>query len=393
MIRSCRTPILDRFPPGPLGNPLPASCRRSAFTIIELLVVIAIIGLLVALLLPAVQQAREAARRSQCKNNMKQLGLALHNFEDVHGGFPKVASSYGTGTNSSHGAIYGAVLLPYLEQTALFNALTLTGDTGDWGFSSLREGRESIHSTNPTWRNVAVVQTRLPVTQCPSAGLPLGGYRDRSCAGWYIDHKHQTTYMPCFSSVITHDYRTTAPATHQFGRFGSQPERWPMMDGILVLRKDDKHNYDQAPLYATKLRDVTDGLSNTVLLGEVLPGNHDYTVREDYTNAANPFIPTSSGYITKKDHSFIGCEDMDWNPGTDWSEAACSLGVPINFKLPANPTTDDNAAWELSFSSAHSGGAHFLMGDGAVRFVNESIDESTRKAIGSRDGNETIGEF
>lgn len=279
------------------------------------------------------------------------------------------------------------MLLPFLEQTALSNAISLSDDGANFAFSSLTAS-PSVTSTSAGTRNVAAVETLLPVLQCPSAGLPNGGYQDASCTPWYVNAKQFTTYMPCFSSVVVSDQSPTT-----LGAFASDPNQRPNMNGILGLRTNASLNHvTSGPPIAVKAGEILDGLSNTVLFGEVLPGiQQRFNLTEDWYNASNPYATT--GKITKKDHSAIGADDLDEGAGWDWSEAVCSLGVAINYKLPASPTTANISAWELSFGSGHAGGAHFTLGDGSVRFISDSVDTTIRQAIGSRNGSEQIGEF
>jgi prepilin-type processing-associated H-X9-DG protein/prepilin-type N-terminal cleavage/methylation domain-containing protein len=189
-----------------------------AFTLIELLVVIAIIAILIALLLPAVQQAREAARRSTCKNNMKQMGLAMHNYHDVHGSFP-----YGLWDDDSYG--WGTFLLPHLDQTPIFNQL-------DFNFHMDRSGNLPVGSLaadvfeSPGYNTV--VNTPLSVYLCPSA--PLEGRQNGAGPA-------RSDYLGCNGTAD---------------------------DGVFVRFTDQANGQD--PIIS--IRDITDGTSNTFTIGE-----------------------------------------------------------------------------------------------------------------------------
>ncbi|TWT62124.1 DUF1559 domain-containing protein [Rubinisphaera italica] len=279
---------------------------RKAFTLIELLVVIAIIAILVALLLPAVQQAREAARRSSCKNNLKQLGLAMHNYHDVHQIFPY---GYNTapGSCSTDAAStldmfngWGFHILPYIEQAALYDDLNSKGasDCTRW---------------NSTPALVAAGQganTIINTYNCPSD--PGGGLNTK------ISSRGKSNYK-----AVTRDASNNAFA------FGTSSIR-------------------------TRIRDITDGTSNTFLIGEA---------------------GTTGTYR-----------------GGLW------MGI-VSDVHDNSANITDTAGWRINgtepeaFNSKHTGGCQFLLADGAVRFVSENIDGPLYVALGTKDGEEVIGEY
>lgn len=302
--------------------------HRSGFTLIELLVVIAIIAVLIALLLPAVQQARESARRSQCKNNFKQLGLALHNYHDTvltfpPGQFQLIASDIpGKGTNRSS---WMQRILPYIDQAPLY----ITISPGMQGSSDCT-----------TWG--PAISTVVPSLMCPSdpAGPKDTTYSSLPQQGF------SGNYMLCSGSQI-------------FGTSGGGGNSNGMFYG----------------LSSTRVRDVTDGTSNTVMGSEILlakdVGAHDIRGRYYNTYDGNTLITT---YLppntTTGDRTETGnCISGRFNP-------CASSGQNVMFAR-----------------SMHTGGAHVLMGDGAVRFVSENISLTIWQALGTRAGGETIGDF
>ncbi|MCA8985460.1 MAG: DUF1559 domain-containing protein [Planctomycetaceae bacterium] len=304
---------------------------RCAFTLIELLVVIAIIAILVALLLPAVQQAREAARRSQCKNNLKQIGLALHNYHDAHRTFPFGFDELGTG--------WTAMLLPYLEQASLYNTLTFaeTG-AGDW------------HVAGP---NRDACETLIPLFRCPSN--PVQEHVDS--AG--IPNRVPVTYIANASGDRTAD--------RNWGHPGSIGEIGVNQNGMFFWNS------------SIRMRDLIDGSSNTVAIGEAP------------TDVTRTFPGSGGNEIL--DHFGIGSPDIDGdgNPRRDFSEFLGSMGVEFN--LIFRPNGLDGDMMTLSYGSYHKGGGHFALADGSVRFISENLDSTVRMALGTRNGGEVLGEF
>ena len=213
--------------------------RSRGFTLIELLVVIAIIAILIALLLPAVQQAREAARRTQCKNNMKQLGLALHNYHDVYTTFPSgwVAVEPGVGPNAHdglNGAGWGTMVLPYLDQAPLYNQFDA-----------------DLAIENPA--NFSFIDNVLPAWQCPSDPKP-----DK----WEI--LEEATGMPFSPPVIL-------PAANYIGSFGTEElDGCENAPGTAPVAASGQCEGDGVLYHNSKvrIRDITDGTTNTFIVGE-----------------------------------------------------------------------------------------------------------------------------
>ncbi len=326
----------------------PAAGHRRGFTLIELLVVIAIIAVLIALLLPAVQSAREAARRTQCRNNLKQLALALHNYHDTHGTFPFGWDDHGTG--------WSAMILPQLEQGGYYNGLTFaeTG-AGNWGSGG---GNEKLCGT------------LLGVFRCPSMNQPE-----------HLDESHpQADGIP---GRVPASYRGVASSTATH-------------DGEAATKPSFKDPADIDGLFGgcTKLglRHVTDGTSNTLLLGE------SYTDFE-FEKACNSLDPNNMTARENTDHWSIGSPDIDGyshalapgGQGQEFTEFVGSTAAAVNARLRQAEFT--GCEIESSFGSYHGGGAFFCLCDGSVRFIADAIDRSAYRGLGSRNGREVVGEF
>lgn len=289
---------------------------KRAFTLIELLVVIAIIAILIALLLPAVQQAREAARRSSCKNNMKQIGLAMHNYHDVHTSLPM-------GMNNQTYSPFTAIL-PFLDQANLQNIYDF-----DLGY------------TDPA--NLTALNTTLPVYLCPTMVLPRA-----------------VPFEPCDEDGAPTSYGASMGIHDAGTSYLTEP------DGMFPGRNHEK-------IKPTLFRDVTDGLSNTIMCGEFNYRLEDYLwsghSSSCASNAAYQGTPRWGSHRWGGGYSGVAMGDTSGD---------------FNVNLDANRST-----WR----SDHVGGAHFLLGDGAVRFVSENIDAELLDALATKSGGEVIGDF
>jgi prepilin-type N-terminal cleavage/methylation domain-containing protein len=330
---------------------------RRGFTLIELLVVIAIIAVLIALLLPAVQQAREAARRSQCKNNLKQLGLALHNYHDAAKMFPPgAAEAYCSAAGCGTGGIrewsgYGphTFLLPYLDQGQLFKQVVFQGI--GWH-----------EAGNATQRN-----TKLAAYICPSdAVFPSAapGNNYSFCAG------------PSFG--------WTTNVSQQLGMFG------------LTI--------------TVSTATVRDGLSNTIAAGEIIKADNNnavYQVGDLVRNIPLGSLPGVKPTLAQLDAYGAACDagkvaNNISVVGDHWMDLMMTNGM---FNTMAQP----NWKWPTCHSCAgcgrgdgtgvfpsrsqHSGGSHHLMGDGATRFINNTIDLATYQNLGSVNQRDLVGEY
>ena len=326
------------------------SDRRNAFTLIELLVVIAIIAVLVALLLPAVQQAREAARRTQCKSQLKQIALAMHNYESTHSCFPpgQIRLSFATTPRVRGWSMY-VQILPYFEQTTLYN---------QWDFAN--------PLANEANGNTAFV---LPILLCPSATLVQNPFVKPSGA------RYALTSYGGNGGTQSHP-PANASGDGMFA--GSGP---PITTPLTV-----QHGL-------VRIRDVLDGTSNTLLLGERshYDPNYDSFFAGGY--AQNPM--GGWGYWAPSGGQ-LGLTDLTMS----------SFGQ-INYRLPFNfankpGSISSSATFDASleskqrlsaFGSQHTGGAQVALVDGSVRFLSENIDMNTLRSLSTRGGGEVVGEF
>ncbi|HEV7280870.1 MAG TPA: DUF1559 domain-containing protein [Pirellulaceae bacterium] len=314
--------------------------RRSAFTLVELLVVIAIIGVLVALLLPAVQAAREAANRMSCGNNLKQLGIGVHNYHDTHKRLPLNYLVGAFDGNNPQSTSWMTQVLPFIEQQPLY-------DMFDWRYGILNDPR---NSSTPNVSNRYFAGRPLTAFMCPSdgtnegtttecaqfAGTPMGApnYKGVCGANWqWGAHSTVGTTNPKFD---TPNGNGLDDSNGMFGRGNGKPK-------------------------SDKFARCTDGLSNTLMIGEAIPAHC-----------------THSGWA--------------WCNG---STATCAR--PLNAKA-VSPNTGNKEAdrvaargdWpnNYSFMSRHPGGGQFCLGDGSVRFVPEQIDLTVYRGSATQNGGE-----
>jgi prepilin-type N-terminal cleavage/methylation domain-containing protein len=330
--------------------------RRPGFTLIELLVVIAIIAILIALLLPAVQQAREAARRTQCRNNLKQLGLALHNYHDNFNTFPPgwIGHSQNNTALPFSGWGWSTMLLPGLDQAPLYNNLSNRfATTFSYGATN---GNTVIATPAPAALEITGLNTPLPAFRCPS---DTGG-------NLIVATNVLTTGAPP---------GTTVAPTNQFAR-SNYPGvvGWDitnnrgLVDSVVATTGVYRGIFGENSRMG--IRDMTDGSSNALVVGE------RWTIRNS--------TATDQGHAT-----WAGC----LNRGTDEGQAA-TLGDSF---IRINADTDGNTATQrdntTGFASFHVGGSHFLVGDGTVKFVSENTDANVYRWLSTINDGNVVGEW
>lgn len=319
--------------------------KRSGFTLIELLVVIAIIAILVALLLPAVQQAREAARRTQCRNNLKQLGIAMHNYYDVHTAFPLLAA------DSNYGYSPQAQVLPYLEQSNLHGLIDFN--------EPLLLGPPWAPQLNPLLATAAAQV--VPVFVCPSdAGQVMyhDGNGDLFAGGNYMVN----------------------------GGSGSELNYCTGLNDGLFWRGS-----------STRFRDISDGTTTTVFMAETLFGSRgdDTTELVDAqrqmkrVSGGGPCTVNADALTAFPATRYEGRRAGAWIRSTGYH-------VLVNAHFPPNsaePDVSHHGELVSGPRSQHAGGANILMCDGSVQFMNENIDLATMRQLFSRSDGQVVSEF
>jgi len=367
------------------------SPRRSAFTLIELLVVIAIIAILIGLLLPAVQKVREAAARMKCQNNLKQLGIALHSYNDANGGYLPVGEF--NDDNKNWG--WGTAILPYIEQQSVFQALSSStinpsSNTGTGGFMIFIPGAGTNLAGHPAMttgtaagqasadqaNNNGIVNltagagaagAKLSVFQCPSDGWPV-----QTSAGY-----GKTNYLGNMGSDPT--------AGGSWATWGS-PVRGDVETGVLMQSNDNNSNWP------VKLVAITDGTSNTVAIGEVGAVKTGLSNLYD-TRATNSFPIWAGGNPNNAtqgaQHNYFRVMDVKYPPNS--KNTAQETGNSGSAQAAIDGGVSGLRALDRAFSSNHTGGINLLLCDGSVRFLTDSVNTAAYRAAGTRNGGESIG--
>jgi len=310
---------------------------RNGFTLIELLVVIAIIAVLIALLLPAVQQAREAARRSQCKNNLKQLGLAMHNYHDVYSVFPPAGVWLLKATEGTEVANWSlqSRLFPYLDQANMTNLINF-----NYGYKDVPPGVQ----------NEVVANTKVAVFLCPSE--PNSQQKDSG--RWPLSYGANMGRFFVWN-----------PANGQFGTGAFGPNS------------------------RTSTRDITDGASNTLMFSEVR-SYQPYV--EDTSMTAEAGLPSDLSIASSKTAHNEWCEGRSLQQGFTTLLGPNSHATDfLTIKDSKDATTITNAV--ITSRSTHVGIVNAALVDGSVRSISSNIDVTTWQNLGARADGQVLGEF
>jgi len=341
-----------------------ARVRRQGFTLIELLVVIAIIAILIALLLPAVQQAREAARRSQCKNNLKQFGLAMHNYHDVFNQFPPgavyqsatpVSSPPENGRDANWGATWAIFLLPYADQAALYN---------QYDFN--RNARQQVAGAGQNLQRAYLAMFNCP--SHPAVNSRLNQDYDGFAKGTYAANATSRHYFE------TDDFRNAATRgpISAIGQWGAN------------------------------VRDILDGTTNSVLLSEIVKVDNGGDDRGAWAWASGTLFcgRATPSYNMSGSTPVANTTSQILTPNSkiysDSSAYASNSKITDNSGVPTwqyNDLDKGDGTGGTGARSLHTGGVQATLCDGSVRFISENIDDATwTNLLSIADGN-LIGEY
>ena len=367
---------------GSIKRFLPPKNSREAFTLVELLVVIAIIGLLVGLLLPAVQRVRGAARRISCANKVRQLAIAVHTFASVYDSHLPMLGE------AEEGGYWTGFLMPYLEQQSLFDRLSF-GEV-NWA-SPTPILNASLDSPSPRFRQVAALELCFPAFRCPATAQPEHIFdASTDSPPWFVVNRCPANYLGVVTGVQTVDWKPAWGWGRENGPEynGQTTLHHSELDGVFVTRDrgltGNRNRLDHGgPASQISFSNVSDGTSNTMMIGEA----------ESAADLSSISKEQESANTGRKDHWAIGGDDMDNWEGTDWSEAGGSTAVAINYQRPEDVFPTDQSvldqdltwgAYEVSFGSNHAGGAQFCRVDGSVAFITDDIDAVLFGNLGHR---------
>lgn len=343
--------------------------KRRGFTLIELLVVIAIIAILIALLLPAVQQAREAARRTQCRNNLKQWGLALHNYHDQYNMFPPSALSAQGG---SWGPSFYAMLLPLIDQAPLFNQMTFNGGSTGWTGSNAPDTGKTVNRNVVDGRMIAAMV--CPSSPCPNFILDSNGGANQAAA----------SYVAINGAVDEDKNSGSAPSADTDG-FVEQRQR-PGADccGTNAQNGIISEGGAMIPNQGMNIAKITDGSSNTIMISEC----SDWA--KDLTNGTNQDIRGSAphGWLMGISGGASPISNWDGNASRRFNQATLRYSPGTNnYNLPG---VYYNHGPNNPLISAHTGGVHALFADGHIAFISNNVSLAGLKALCTRDDGKTF---
>jgi prepilin-type N-terminal cleavage/methylation domain-containing protein/prepilin-type processing-associated H-X9-DG protein len=369
--------------------------QRRGFTLIELLVVIAIIAVLIALLLPAVQAAREAARRAQCTNNLKQIGLAMHNYHQTIDRFPMGMSQSGGEWSAQ------AMLLPYMEQTPIYNSINFSFNMiqGYGGSSNLTASTRLINAF-----------------LCPSDSNAGFGGAPTSSQATYTTYGGNATWSPSINSYRGSVGTTTSAYGYQTGYASCEPDPFNIAGGNPGCSSNSTGLFTYWNCYG--IRDCGDGTSNTVAFAESLCGDPSNVVSSHINNSVTGVTTASAaeahdasslsyqGIILpainactlayKSGTNVTGGNGLRWGYGGLGYTLFQTVVTPNSQQAPWNTCMDQCPGCQLTaatFSNAqsnHPGGCNVLFADGSAHFVKSSISPQTWMALGTRANGEVI---
>lgn len=344
--------------------------RRDGFTLIELLVVIAIIAILIALLLPAVQQARQAARRSSCKSKLKQIGIALHNFHDVYGTLPPGGGDdqqpFGQ-SRGSWGASWMALILPQMDQVAAADQMIFSNGSG-WGSNAAANGT--------VVDEILIQPYKCPSTQLPDFCRSGNGGNDIMAASYVGVSGAVNGLIPNHNDPY---FWHGNPGTSGCCSGGIAATNGMLFGGEAI-----------------KITDATDGSSNTLMVGEYSDWlfDQDGTKRDYRSSGQHGFIigwhhegrPNGNAGGHQTDARVFNCATLRYrlNQKTGWTNWPGDCG---------GTGLCSNASQNIPFNSPHQGGVQFLLGDGSVQFISDSIDFATLARLCVRNDGQPVGDY